>query len=103
MRSGVPLTQPAGAMTMKPLAGIVSLGFFVASVASIVSIQTSSPFGVGDWPAHFSQAGTLMWVAIVLYGGDAVITAVERREFLREQAAQHRPAPPEQPEPSHPS
>ena len=88
---------------LRGLAGIVSLGFFVASVASIVSIQTSSPFGVGDWPAHFSQAGTLMWVAIVLYGGDAVITAVERKEFLREQAAQHRPAPPEQPEPSHPS
>lgn len=88
---------------LRGLAGIGSLGFFVASVASVVSIQLSELYGVGNWPEHFSEAGTLMWIAIALYGSDAVINVIERRQQLRTAIGQDPPAQQEQPEQSHPS
>ena len=58
---------------LRALPGLVAIGFFVASVVDVYRVQTAQRFGPGDWPSHFTTAGVLMWVAVVLLAADGVI------------------------------
>ena len=48
----------------------------MAAVVNVIRLQSIEHFGPGDWPSHFTSAGALMWVAIVLVGADGVIGAL---------------------------
>ncbi|MEI8406063.1 MAG: hypothetical protein WCG96_12425, partial [Actinomycetes bacterium] len=61
---------------LRALPGLVAIGFFVAAVVNVIRLQSVEHFGPGDWPSHFTSAGALMWVAIVLVGADGVIGAL---------------------------
>ena len=61
---------------LRALPGLVAIGFFVAAVVNVIRLQSIEHFGPGDWPSHFTSAGALMWVAIVLVGADGVIGAL---------------------------
>ena len=61
---------------LRAVPGLAAIGFFVAAVVNVYRVQSSEQFGPGDWPSHFTTAGSLMWVAIVLLAADAVIGAL---------------------------
>ena len=61
---------------LRALPGLVAIGFFVAAVVNVIRLQSVEHFGPGDWPSHFTSAGALMWVAIVLVGADGVVGAL---------------------------
>ena len=65
---------------LRALPGLGALGFFIASVVNILILQRKERFGPGDWPNHFTTAGALMWVAIVLLGADAVVAHMGSKE-----------------------
>ena len=61
---------------LRAIPGLAAIGFFVASVVNVVRVQSAERFGPGDWPSHFTTAGVLMWVAVVLIAADGVIGAL---------------------------
>jgi hypothetical protein len=61
---------------LRALPGLAAIGFFVASVVEVYRLQSAERFGPGDWPSHFTTAGVLMWVAVVLLAADGVIGAL---------------------------
>ena len=61
---------------LRAVPGLAAIGFFVAAIINVVRLQSAERFGPGDWPSHFTSAGVLMWVAIVLLAADGVIGAL---------------------------
>ena len=75
---------------LRAVPGIAAIGFFVAAVVNVYQVQTAERFGPGDWPSHFTTAGVLMWVAVVLFAADGVIGALGDTA-VRQRRSQERP------------